>query len=174
MCQWSKVKQIIDKCTELTSLGISGFYIPPGLSQKSIAYICTNLNSDATRVDLGCNDVKDEHIQSLLEHCQNLEHLDLRGTKVTYKSVTRFVSVLSHSLVSLFLPDNVGIEMGLPSMVCMEKLKIISYLTKLKNLHIGCALGFLWMLDEEGKKYSDGSHIEIWSKYSQIWQLAEV
>ena len=155
------VKQIIDKCTKLTSLGMSGFYVPPGLSQESIAYICTNLNSDASRIDLGCNNVKDKHIQSLLERCQNLEHLDLRGTKVTYKSVTRIVSVLSHSLVSLFLPDNVGIEMGLPSMVCMEKLKIISYLTKLKNLHIGCDFGFLWMLDEEGEKYSDASHIEI-------------
>ena len=154
------VKKIIDKCTELTSLGMSGVDVS-SKSQKSIAYICTNLTPDASRVDLSFNNVQDKHIQSLLERCQNLEHLDLRGTKITYESVTRIVSVLSHSLVSLFLPDNVGIEMGLPSNICKEKLKIIFDLTKLKNLHIGCHLGFLWMLDEEGESYSDYSHIEI-------------
>jgi len=157
------VKQMIDKCTELTNLGISGVDTP--LSQQSIAYICKNLTSDATRVDLAFNNVKDKHIQSLLERCQNLEHLDLRGTKVTYQSVTRIVSVLSHSLVSLLLPENVGVEMGMPSNVCMEKLKIIFDLTKLKNLHIGCEEACLWIPDEAGEIYSDDGHIEILEKH---------
>ena len=158
------VKQMIDKCTKLTNLGISGVDTP--LSQQSIAYICKNLTSNATKVDIAFNNVKDKHIQSLLERCQNLEHLDLRGTKVTYQSVTRIVSVLSHSLVSLLLPENVGLEMGLPSNVCMEKLKIIFDLTKLKNLHIGCEEACLWIPDDTGEKeYSDDSHIEILKKH---------
>ena len=158
------VKQMIDKCTKLTNLGISGVDTP--LSQQSIAYICKNLTPDATKVDLAFNNVNDKHIQSLLERCQNLEHLDLRGTKATYQSVTRIVSVLSHSLVSLLLPENVGLEMGLPSNVCMEKLKIIFDLTKLKNLHIGCEEACLWIPDDTGEKeYSDDSHIEILKKH---------
>ena len=155
------VKKIIDKCTELTDLGISG----ASLTQQSIVYICTNLTSDASRVDLSYNKVKDEHIQLLVEHCNNLEHLDLIDTKVTYKSVTRIVMTLSHSLVSLALPDNVGIEIGLPSNICMEKLKVFSDLTKLENLHIGCDSGHLWIPNEEGEIDSDDSHIGILKKY---------
>ena len=81
------VKEIIDKCTELTDLAIGG----TSLTQQSIAYICTNLTSNASRVDLSYEKIKDEHIQLLVEHCNNLEHLDLIDTKVTYKSVTRIV-----------------------------------------------------------------------------------
>ena len=155
------VKKIIDKCTQLTDLGISG----TSLTQQSIVYICTNLTSDASRVDLSYNKVKDEHIQLLVEHCNNLEHLDLIDTKVTYKSVTRIVMAISHSLVSLALPDNVGIEIGLPSNICMEKLKVFSDLTKLENLHIGCDYGHLWIPNEEGEIDSDDSHIGILKKY---------
>ena len=155
------VKKIIDKCTELTDLGISG----ASLTQQSIAYICTNLTSNASRVDLSYNKVKDKHIQLLVEHCNNLEHLDLIETKVTYESVTRIVMAFSHSLVSLALPDNVGIEIGLPINICMEKLEIFFDLTNLENLHIGCDLGHLWILNEEGEIDSDDRHIEILKKY---------
>ena len=155
------VKIIIDKCTELTDLDISG----TSLTQQSIAYICTNLTSNALRLDLSYEKVKDEDIHLLVEHCNNLEHLDLIDTKVTYKSVTRIVMALSHSLVTLALPDNVGIEIGLPSNICMEKLKVFSDLTKLENLHIGTDIEYLRIPNIEGGIDSDDSHIEILKKY---------
>ena len=120
--------------------------------------------SDASRVDLSYNNVKDDHIQLLVEHCNNLEHLDLIDTKVTYKSVTRIVMALSHSLVTLALPDNVGIEIGLPSNICMEKLEIFFDLTNLENLQIGCELGHLWILNEQDEIDSDDRHIGILKK----------
>ena len=155
------VKKIIDKCTELTDLDISA----ASLTQQSIVYICTNLTPNALRVDLSYNKVKDKHIQLLVEHCNNLEHLDLIDTKVTYKSVTRIVMALSHSLVTLALPDNVGIEIGLPSNICMEKLKVFSDLTKLENLHIGSDIEYLRIPNIDGGIDSDDSHIAILKKY---------
>ena len=155
------VKKIIDKCTELTDLAIGG----TSLTQQSIEYICTNLTSNASRLDLSYEKVKDEHIQLLVEHCNNLEHLDLIDTKVTYKSVTKIVMALSHSLVTLALPDNVGIEIGLPSNICMEKLNVFSDLTKLENLHIGTDIEYLRIPNIEGGIDSDDSHIEILKKY---------
>ena len=128
------IKEIIDKCSELTDLGISSAI----LSNTSIEYICKNLTSNTLRLDISSNEVKDEHIQSLVERCKNLEHIDLSETLVTFKSVTAIVTALSHSLVSLSLPQNVGLEIGLPNDVSMDKLKIIFNLTKLENLHITC------------------------------------
>ena len=128
------VKKIIDNCSELTDFSISD----ASLSNESITYICKNLTSNALRLDISSNQVKDEHIQSLVERCKNLEHLDLSRTIVTYKSVTTIVTALSHSLVSLSLPPTVGNEIGLSNDVSMEKLKIIFDLTKLENLHIAC------------------------------------
>ena len=70
------------------------------------------------------------------------------------------------SLLKLLLPENVGLEMGLPLNVCMEKLKIIFDLTKLKNLHIGCEEACLWIPNDTGEmEYSDDSHIEILKKH---------
>ena len=158
------VKEIIDWCTELTDLCINNPTDKSdlGLTEQSIAYICANLTSSVLRVDLSWNrKVQDQHIQSLVNQCKNLEHLDLVHTRVTYKSVPRIVTALSHSLVSLALPNVVGIEIGLPLNVCMEKLKVIFDLIRLENLHIGCGRGYLYLLDEEGEIYRDKSHIGI-------------
>ena len=131
------IKEIIDKCSELTDLGISSAI----LSNTSIEYICKNLTSNTLRLDISSNEVKDEHIQSLVERCKNLQHLDLSETKVTYKSVTTIVTALSHSIVSLSFPNNVGMEIGLPNDVSMEFSSLVkSKMTKLENLHIACFL----------------------------------
>jgi hypothetical protein len=42
--------------------------------------------------------------------------------------------------LSLSLPPDVGMEIGLPNDVSMEKLKVIFDLNKLENLHIACFL----------------------------------
>ena len=158
------VKEIIDWCTKLTDLCINNPTDKSelGLTEQSIAYICANLTSSVLRVDLSWNmEVQDQHIQSLVNQCKNLEHLDLVHTRVTYKSVPRIVMAYSHSLVSLALPNVVGIEIGLPSNVCMEKLKVIFDLIRLENLHIGCGRGYLHLFDDEGEIYRDKSHIGI-------------
>ena len=126
------IKKIIDNCSELTDFSISD----ASLSNQSIAYICKNLTSNTLRFDISLNEVEDKHIQSLVERCKNLEHLDLSETIVTYTSVTTIVTALSHSLVSLSLPHDVGMEIGLQNDVSMEKLNVIFDLTKLENLHI--------------------------------------
>ena len=150
--RFESIKKIIDKCTELTDIDISD----AGLTQQSITYICTNLTPNALKIDLSCNYVKDEHIQCLVERCRNLKHLDLSATNITYKSVLSIVTVLSHSLVTLALPNSIGIKIGLPSKVCMEKLKAIFYLTmtNLKSMFIDCRdlhLGYLYQIHEDGE-----------------------
>ena len=164
---FESIKKIIDKCTELTDIDISD----AGLTQQSISYICTNLTPNALKIDLSCNKVKDEHIQCLVERCRNLKHLDLSATNVTYKSVHSIVTVLSHSLVTLGLPDSIGIEIGLPSKICMEKLKTIFYLTmtNLKSLFIDCSdlpIGYLYLLHEEKCNLETKiPHREIFQRY---------
>ena len=158
---FESVKIIIDRCTKLTDICINN----ADLTQQSIAYLCANLTSNARRVDLSYNRVIDENVQSLVERCPNLEHLDLSATLVTYKSVTLIVTALKHCLVSLALPQQVNIEIGLPSNVCMEKLNIIFELTHLQNLHIGCVRGYLYFFDaQEEVIYKDNSHIVILDK----------
>ena len=158
---FESVKIIINRCTKLTDICINN----ADLTQQSIAYLCTNLTSNAIRVDLSYNRVIDENVQSLVERCPNLEHLDLSATIVTYKSFTWVVTALKHCLVSLALPQQVNIEIGLPSNVCMEKLNIIFELTHLQNLHIGCVRGYLYFFDaQEEVIYKDNSHIVILDK----------
>ena len=115
---FESVKIIIDRCTKLTEICINN----ADLTQQSIAYLCANLTSNAIRVDLSYNRVIDENVQSLVERCPNLEHLDLSATIVTYKSFTWIVTALKHCLVSLALPQQVNIEIGLPSNISKEKL----------------------------------------------------
>ena len=158
---FESVKKIIDECNNLTDFGISGRGLTSGigLTKESIAYICTNLTPNVLKIDLSSNEVRDEHIQSLVQQCKNLEHLDICETLVMYKSVARIVTAYSHSLVSLALPHYIGMEIGLPtrismekpSNVYMEKLKIIFDLINLENLHIGCVLGCLYFFDDQGK-----------------------
>ena len=158
---FESIKKIIDECNNLTDFGISGTGLASGkgLTQQSIAYICTNLTPNVLKIDLSSNEVRDEHIQSLVQRCKNLEHLDICETLVMYKSVTIIVTAYSHSLVSLALPHYIGMEIGLPtkismekpSNVYMEKLKIIFDLINLENLHIGCVLGYLYFFDDQGK-----------------------
>ena len=150
--RFESIKKIIDKCTELRDIDISD----AGLTQQSITYICTHLTPNVLKIDLSWNEVKDEHIQCLVERCRNMKHLDLSATNVTFKSVHSIVTILSHSLVTLALPDSIGIEIGLPSKICMEKLKTIFYstMTNLKSLFIDCSdlpIGYLYLLHEEGK-----------------------
>ena len=139
------------------------------MTQESIEYICTNLTPNVLKIDLSSNEVRDEHIESLVEQCKNLEHLDICETFIRYKSVTRIVTAYSQSLVSLALPHQVGREIGLPSnfwmdkpsFVYMEKLKIIFDLINLKNLHIGCDLGYLYIFDDQGEVHKGDCHIMI-------------
>jgi hypothetical protein len=168
---FESVRKIIDECNNLSDFGISAARLKSGtgLTQESIAYICTNLTPNVLRIDLSSNEVRDKHIESLVEQCKNLEHLDLCETFITYESVTRIVTAYSHSLVSLALPHYVGKEIGLPShfwmdkpsFVYMEKLKIIFDLINLENLHIGCNLGYLYFFDDQGKVHNGDCHISI-------------
>ena len=134
---FESVKKIIDECNNLTDFGISGRGLTSGtgLTQESIAYICTNLTPNALRIDLSSNEVRDKHIESLVEQCKNLEHLDICETYVTYISVTRIVTAYSHSLVSLALPQYVGKEIGLPSHFWMDKPSNV-YMKNLKIISI--------------------------------------
>ena len=171
---FESVKKIIDECNNLSDFGISATALKSGtgLTKQSISYICTNLTPNVLKIDLSSNEVEDEHIQSLVERCKNLEHLDICETLITYKSVTRIVTAYSHSLVSLALPHYVGKEIGLPShfwmdkpsFVYMKNLKIIFDLINLKNLHIGCDEGYLYFFDDPGEVHKGDCHIMILAK----------
>ena len=66
---FESIKKIIDECNNLTDFGISGTGLASGkgLTQQSIAYICTNLTPNVLKIDLSSNEVRDEHIQSLVQ-----------------------------------------------------------------------------------------------------------
>ena len=156
---FESVKNIIDKCTALTDLDISN----TDLSQESIDYICNNLTPNALEINLSHNEVKDKHIQSLVGRCKNLKYLDLCDTDVTYKSVAWIVTVLSNSLVTLGLTQNIGNEIGLPSKICMEKLNTIFHLTltNLKSLYFDFESGYWY---EKGGINNSDIHIDKFAK----------
>ena len=158
---FESVKRIIDRCTELTDIDIS----ETSLTQESIDYICTNLTPNALEIRLSNNEVKDKHIQSLVERCKNLKHLDLCDTDVTYKSVPWIVTALSNSLMTLGLTQNVSDEIGLPFNISKEKLKTIFPLTlnNLKNLYFDDneSIGYWY---EKGGIYHCDIHIEKLAK----------
>ena len=156
---FESIKKIIDRCTELTDIDIS----ETSLTQESIDYICTNLTPNALEIKLSNNDVKDKHVQSLVERCKNLKYLDLCNTDVTYKSVTWIVTVLSNSLVTLVLTQNVGNEIGLPSNISKEKLKTIFplTLTNLKNLYFDSELALGYWYEKGGTLNSFHYHCDI-------------
>ena len=158
---FESVKRIIDRCTELNDIDI----METSLTQESIDYICTNLTPNALEIRLSNNEVKDKHIHSLVDRCKNLKHLDLCDTDITYKSVPWIVTALSNSLVTLGLTQNVADEIGLPSNISMEKLKIIFplTLTNLKKLYFDDSesLGYWY---EKGGIYHCDIHIERFDK----------
>ena len=158
---FESVKRIIDRCTELTDIDIS----ETSLTQESIDYICTNLTPNALEIRLSNNEVKDKHIQPLVERCKNLKHLDLCDTDITYKSVPWIVTALSNSIVTLGLTQNVSDEIGLPFDISKEKLKTIFplTLTNLKNLYFDDneSIGYWY---EKGRIYDCDIHIEKLAK----------
>ena len=156
---FESIKRIIDRCTELTDIDIS----ETSLTQESIDYICTNLTPNALEIKLSFIDVKDKHIQSLVERCKNLKHLDLCDTDISYKSVPWIVTALSNSLVTLVLTQNVGNEIGLPSNISMEKLKTIFplTLTNLKNLYFDSELALGYWYEKGGTLNSFHFHCDI-------------
>jgi hypothetical protein len=158
---FESVKRIIDRCTELNDIDI----METSLTQESIDYICTNLTPNALEIRLSNNEAKDKHIHSLVVRCKNLKHLDLCDTDITYKSVPWIVTALSNSLLTLGLTQNVANEIGLPSNISMEKLKIIFPLplTNLKKLYFDDSesLGYWY---EKGGIYHCDIHIEKFDK----------
>ena len=126
----------------------------------------------ALEIKLSFNDVKDKHIQSLVERCKNLKHLDLCNAIVTYKSVSWIVTVLSNSLVTLGLTRNVGDEIGLPSNISKEKLKTIFplTLTNLKNLYFDSELALGYWYEKGGTLNSFHFHCDVHiEKFAKIF-----
>ena len=126
-------------------------YLPTGLSNRSISYICKNLTKEVRSVsfanEIGMNDT---FVIEFVKRCNKLEHLDLRETMVTYTGVAEIIRNLSNTLISLCLPDNLAFELDLLGMLDYEKLGKIGSMPKLKNLHIGDFNGVLWFRDADG------------------------
>ena len=138
------VKLLINNCRHLTGVSFWG----TALSDDTIEYICQNLSHKTLRISFCNEDILDEHIAILVKQCNKLEHLDLRETNITFSAVSKIAKSLSKSLISLLLPEKVGLELGLHSVVDQEKLEIFKELQILRYLHIGDWEGSLWFWNE--------------------------
>jgi hypothetical protein len=153
--KFESVKILIDNCRELIDVS----FHHTGLSADSIAYICSNLTNKVLRINF-CNEkVQDEDIKALAKNCKDLEYLNLIDSWVTLSAIPDIVSAWSTTLVDLSLPQEIGVELGLAEKkdIDWKNLEMIDSMVKLKFLHIGDFLGYIypstgyknWRLEEE-------------------------
>ena len=71
---------IVDNCVELKELNLE--YC--NLTEESVTYLVNNLTKKIQKLSLaGLNNVRDDHLEALVNRCKMLKVLDLRGTSVS-------------------------------------------------------------------------------------------
>ena len=97
----SIIQPIIDQCVELEELT----FCQTRLSQGSIDYLVKNITPKVSKLCLCTNeDVKDEHIHTLVGRCTNLTELNVKNTSVTTDSLNYIIEKLQSTPEKLGLP----------------------------------------------------------------------
>ena len=127
------VKALVDKCKCLTDVSLAY----SGLTQPSIRYICRNVSDGIKRLSFAEEQVFDSEILELVKRCFAIEHLDLRGTRITLAAVKAIITYCSNSMLTLLLPTSIGVELGLlapKSMGAGMCLQLLRQLGSMPNL----------------------------------------
>ena len=116
------MQQIIDNCVELSEVNFLG----TRLSDDSIDYLADNLTSKVVRLGLSYENVKNNHVKTLVSRCQ-LEALDLTcTTQITNEALSSIIEHLAPSLKELDLRStNIDIY-KLLDLRSMKKLKVFN------------------------------------------------
>ena len=95
------IQPIIDQCVELEELN----FCQTRLSQGSIDYLVKNITPTISKLCLCTNeDVRDEHIHTLVGRCANLTELNVKNTSITTDSLNYIIEELHSTLEKLGLP----------------------------------------------------------------------
>ena len=119
------IKQIVEHCTELKELNLSG----TELCEKSIEFLVSNLTSKIEKLSLyWMSLLRDKHIKTLVTRCNKMTELNLGGkTSITRLSLDFVIEHLQSTLVKLTLHFNKFNSNDVLKLKNMEKLKLLCY-----------------------------------------------
>ena len=121
------IQQIFEKCTKLEELLLKLPYDCES-SKSVLNYLAQNLPTSVKKLDLGRNEISDEHLDILIPRCTHLKSLALLYCReISSRSVTTIINHLKHSLEELDL--NICKDV-----VTLEKLLELNSMTKLNLL----------------------------------------
>ena len=88
---------IVDNCVELKELNLE--YC--NLTEESVTYLVNNLTKKIQKLSLaGLDNVRDDHLEALVNRCKMLKVLDLRGTSVSNIGLRQRYILLSSSFAN--------------------------------------------------------------------------
>jgi hypothetical protein len=94
--------KLLQNCAHLTELNIGAAYGKKDYSVTYIQALVDNLTPTVLKVALDDQDnLKDEHVKTLVKRCNNITHLDLSCTSITNDSVQSIIKHLKSSLENL-------------------------------------------------------------------------
>ena len=127
------LEYIVESCVnlEVLDVGCNIHFSDP----SSLDYLSNNLTTAILKLSLfDVENYDDNALCKLVKQCSKLQHLDIRGTKVTWNGVSAIIDNL-HFLECLALPSKIGEELGLATnkidmlkMEKMRKMKQLKYL----------------------------------------------
>ena len=123
-CQglFQSIQHIVKNCSELTELNL----FDTKISQYSIKYLANKLTPKIRKLYLGgVDNVRDEHITTLVRRCNAITDLDISGTDVTNSSINSIIEHLKPSLRKLNVNDTFVDCSKLSELRNMPMLKIL-------------------------------------------------
>ena len=123
-CQglFQSIQHIVKNCTELTELNL----FDTKISQYSMNYLANKLTPKIRKLYLGgVDNVRDEHITTLVRRCNAITDLHICQTDVTNNSITSIIEHLKPSLRKLNVTDTLVDCSKLSELRDMLMLKIL-------------------------------------------------
>ena len=123
-CQglFQSIQHIVKNCTELTELNL----FDTKISAYSMIYLANKLTPKIRQLYLGgIDNVRDQHITTLVKRCNTITDLDISGTDVTNNSITSIIEHLKLSLQKLNVNDTFVDCSKLSELKVMSMLKIL-------------------------------------------------
>ena len=124
--QTELIQDLFTNCVHLTELNIRGPLWSKWFLDPQIQALVDNLTPTILKVALGFqNNLKDEHVKTLVKRCNNITHLDLSCTSITNDSVQSIIKYLETSLVKLNVDETNVDFAGLLQLKSMPALKAL-------------------------------------------------
>ena len=122
------IQNITKNCAGLNNVDL----IATRLSKDSINFLVNNLTPKVEKLSIGyLQNLKDDHVITLVNRCNKLSVLNLEHTRISYDSLTYIIKNLHHTLEKLYVRYCYGITVLLRQTITklksMPKLRVLNY-----------------------------------------------